>query len=137
MPGAMSALSQERQDALLPHDAVRVRVSRGEAMSWCRFGSPCDCTSPFQYKADEACERCPGSALYVYEDVGRIVCCCCSLAPEDEDFFAKDEAEMNRHLLQHDANGDHVRKSLLALARGEELELTRESEALRRWLRGA
>jgi hypothetical protein len=39
---------------------------------------------------------------------------------ESEDFECNTEAEMNQHLLEHDAVGHHVRRSLLEWALGKE-----------------
>jgi hypothetical protein len=98
-------------------------------MSWCRWGSPCWNTAAPQYVVDVACTVCPGSDVYVY-DGGRLTCCSCRFGPDDLengghfDFECDTEAEMYAHLLAHDAAGHHVRKSLLARARGEEPEVT-------------
>lgn len=105
-------------------------------MSWCRWGSKCQDTVPPTIQ-DDACPRetCPGSALYIFEHCnGTLVCFDCSLSPDGSDFeagptgakgwdidlesipFATREA-MARHLLEHDAVGHHVRRSLLVWAR--------------------
>lgn len=93
-------------------------------MSWCRWGSRCDNTIP-QTKVDAECaaKGCPGSQLYIYESMlDTFVCCGCLLSSGD--FECKTEEEMNAHILEHDAAGHHVRRSLLASARGENFELT-------------
>jgi len=83
----------------------------------------CSNTSPVIYAADLACTACPGSSVYVYESESGFVCCSCTLTGGDDfaDFVCKTEGEMHEHLLAHDAKGDHVRRSLLAEARNEEL----------------
>jgi len=84
-----------------------------------------------EYEVDAACVAagCPGSSLYVYEG-DKFTCCCCALTIVNEahgdhgDFKCDTEAEMLAHLLEHDAAGHHVRRSLLEQARGREPALT-------------
>jgi hypothetical protein len=84
-------------------------------MSWCRWGSLCWETMPRIYLADLDCESCPGSSVYVYE-VGDDLYECCACDISETGRFS--EAGMLAHLLEHDARGDHVRRSLLLEARG-------------------
>ena len=75
-------------------------------MSWVRFGNLCRYSLPPQ-EMDQHCENCPGSSVYVYEHVeGGFIC-------EGCDFKAAEDAGMVAHLQQHQAQGDHIRPSLL------------------------
>lgn len=86
-------------------------------MSVCRFGEPCWSGMPL-HDCDLACNPCPGSSVYVYwTHKDALECCGCSISSGH--FTATTVDEMFAHLLAHEAAGDHVRRSLLAMARGE------------------
>lgn len=108
-------------------------------MSWCRWGSLCDATFPYNYKVNEECKDCPGSDVYIFESAtdGKFECCDCGLANSDSDFRAGTAAEMLEHILKHEAAGHHVRRSLVAEARGEKLELTDSCVAFMKRLWGS
>ena len=93
-------------------------------VSWTRWSSPCDRTMP-QFKVDEECvaNGCPGSDIYVWENVGGFKCGC---SPNNDAvvFFCETEQEMNAHIVEHHQKGDHVRRSLLVRALGWEPKLT-------------
>lgn len=80
-------------------------------MSWCRWGSKCHDGVYTRFVVDALCVDCPGSDLYIYRSDEGIVCADCGTF--------ETEAAMDRHLLEHAERGDHVRASLLAVARHE------------------
>lgn len=82
-------------------------------MSWCRWGSVC--TNGPARPENIACVAagCPGSDIYVYQSAGPTVCCLCSLNG-DKDFETRTELEMQRHILEHEDAGHHVRRSMVA-----------------------
>ena len=109
-------------------------------MSWCRWGSKCTntatkaarefCGLPVEPDENDACpdETCPGSDLYIVEELYRLICYCgvdedgCFQISDpyvDKNLTLSREAAklMAGHVLAHDASGDHVRKSILAWAR--------------------
>lgn len=94
-------------------------------MSWCRYNSRCDMTIP-QYEEDVACAKagCPGSSLSIYEESDQaIVCHGCN--------FKGTENEMKEHILWHDQQGHHVRRSILLEAQGKKPTLTEAWRELR------
>lgn len=83
-------------------------------MSWARFGSPCTNGMPYN-PINEKCGKnpCPGSQVYVVDNIETVECCGCILAKDDEPWFEGTPKEMIEHLRKHAAAGHHVRPSLL------------------------
>lgn len=94
-------------------------------MSWTRWGSPCYFTMPPHLYVANECPNCPGSSVYVYEtgtdEKPEFECCACRLF--DGEFRCATEEEMEQHLAEHVAAGDHVRPTLLP---GASLEIRDE-----------
>lgn len=96
-------------------------------MSLCRFGSPCTATFPWTYQVDVDCKDCPGSDVYIFETrEGEYDCSGCSLRPG----LIKSQDELFAHILQHEAAGHHVRRSLVEFAKGNTPALEAESKAV-------
>jgi hypothetical protein len=83
-------------------------------MSWCRLGSTCEESLG---AAKCALGRCPGSALYLYGNNNKIVCCACSLDGVSQYFV--DYSALLAHLERHAAAGDHFSAAILGLVRNE------------------
>jgi hypothetical protein len=84
-------------------------------MSWVRKGSRCHQGYPFREDAGCPPDTCPGSDVYVFENVeGHVECCMCDLAEGAWGRFkAATVPEMVEHLRAHIAAGHHVPVSLL------------------------
>lgn len=83
-------------------------------MSWVRWGSRC---GQLSWPIEDAHDDCPGSDVYVYDDVTRGLTCCGCIMSADRSVSVKTEADMLAHLLEHDAAGHHVPRHLLREAR--------------------
>jgi len=60
------------------------------------------------------CKDCPGSDLYIYEDLDDVIVCCgCNLDKDRNDFKAPDEAAMDAHIQEHVKAGHHTFQYLM------------------------